>query len=105
MATITLEQFQQKYKEQHPPADKWADLEQNKVHTITNFKFVNTKNGESCIITLGDGRSFWACPGLCKKLKTDDKLPKQLVSCGKKQSSKSVNQFWSFQLIDVVVGD
>ena len=74
--TITLEQFQQKYKEQHLTADKWANLEQNQVHTITNFKFVNTKNGESCIITLSDDHSFWGCSGLYKKLKTDDKLAK-----------------------------
>ena len=100
MATITLEQFQQMYKEQHPNAEKWANLEQNQVHTITNFRFVNTKNGESCIITLSDGQSFWACSGLYKKLKQDDAMPKHIVSLGKRQSTKSVNQFWSFQLID-----
>ena len=100
MATITLEQFQEIYKQQHPDANKWANLEQNQVHTIADFRFVDTKNGESCIITLSDGRSFWACSGLCKKLKLDDKLPKHLVSLGKKKSSKSTNQFWSFQVID-----
>ena len=100
MATITLEQFQQMYKEQHPNAEKWANLKQNQVHTITNFRFVNTKNGESCIITLSDGQSFWACSGLYKKLKQDDAMPKHIVSLGKRQSTKSVNQFWSFQLID-----
>ena len=100
MATITLEQFQQKYKEQHPDTDKWVNLEQNQVHTITNFRFVNTENGESCIITLNDERSFWACSGLHKKLKIDDKLPKHLVSLGKKQSKKSANQYWAFQVID-----
>ena len=100
MATITLEQFQQIYKQQHPDADKWADLEQNKVHTITSFRFVNTKNGESCIITLNDGSSFWACSGLYKRLKQDGAIPKHLISLGKKQSNKSMNQIWSFQMIN-----
>ena len=44
MATITLEQFKQKYKEQHPDAEKWANLEQDQVHTITKVRSVNTKN-------------------------------------------------------------
>ena len=96
MATITREQFKQKYKEQHPDAEKWTYLEQDQVHTITKV----TKNGESCIITLRDGRSFWACSGLHKALTNNNKLPKYIVSCGKKQSSKSANQYWSFQMID-----
>ena len=46
-----------------------------------------------------DGRSFWACSGLQKALANNDKLPKHIVSGGKKQSSKSANQYWSFQMI------
>ena len=104
MATITLEQFQEIYKQQHPGADKWANLEQNQVHTITDFRFVDTKNGESCIITLSDGRSFWACSGLFNKLQQDSVMPKHLVSLGKKKSSKSANQFWAFQMISYSSG-
>jgi hypothetical protein len=100
MATITLEQFQQKYIDQHPNADKWADLEPNQVHTIVKLRFVDTKNGEACIITLNNDRSFWACSGLVKSLKQNDVMPKHLVSLGKKQSNKSANMFWSFQLVD-----
>ena len=38
MTSITLEEFQQKYIEQHPDTDKWAHLEQNKVHKICKFE-------------------------------------------------------------------
>ena len=101
MATLTLEQFYTQYKEQHPDADKWENLEQHHVHKITSFRFVNTTHGETCIITLNDGRNFWGCSGLYNKLKNDERLPKWLVSEGKKQSNKSNNQYWSFKLIDV----
>ena len=44
MTSITLEEFQQKYKEQHPDTDKWAHLEQNKVHKICKIsKDINLK--------------------------------------------------------------
>ena len=99
MTSITLEELQQKYEEQHPDADKWANLEQNKVHKICKFLKISTSKGEF-IITLEDGRHFWACSGLQTKLNSDDKMPKYLVSLGKKQCSKNSNMFWSFQVID-----
>ena len=100
MISITLEEFQQKYKEQRPDADKWANLEQNKVHKIGKFRKISTSIGEFIIITLEDGRYFWACSGLQTKLNSDDKKPQYLVSLGKKQCSKSSHMLWSFQVID-----
>ena len=85
MNIITLEEFQQKYKEQHPDTDKWAHLEQNKVHKICKFRKISTSKGEFIVITLEDGRHFWACSGLQTKLNSDDKMLKYLVSLGKKK--------------------
>ncbi len=88
MATITLEQFTQRTTSWRW---EWANLEQDQVHTITKVRLVNTKNGESCIITLRDRRSFWACSGLQKALTNNDKLPKYIVSCGKKAANPQIS--------------
>jgi hypothetical protein len=96
MTTITLEQFQQKYKEQHPDANKWEDLEQNKVHTIIKITFSAGMYGDNCIITLSDNSNYWACPSLVKSLKQNQTMPKYVVSLGLKQSNRSSNMFYSF---------
>ena len=51
---------------------KWTDLEQNVVYQITNTRTVNTKHGQSVILSLqkadGSSCSAWACGMLSTEL-------------------------------------
>ena len=59
---ITTEEFEELLKEQSEyDTQKWSDLEINKIYTITNYRTIETSNGESVILTLKDNGEVW-CP-------------------------------------------
>ena len=51
---------------------KWTDLEQNTVYQIVSTRTVNTRHGQSVILSLqkadGSSSSDWACGMLTKEL-------------------------------------
>ena len=59
---ITTAQFEKLLKEQTPEYDtqKWADLEINKIYTVTNTKMVDTQIGKSMILSLLNYGDVWA---------------------------------------------
>ena len=48
---ITTAQFDELLKEQTPEYNKWSDLEENKIYTVTNTKMVDSQYGKSMILT------------------------------------------------------
>ena len=59
---ISTDEFEQLFKEQNEyDTKKWSDLEINKIYTITEYKTINTTNGESVILTLKNNDEVW-CP-------------------------------------------
>ena len=54
---ITTAQFETK---------KWADLEINKIYTVTNTKMVPTKNDQAIFLSLLNNGDVWALEHLLK---------------------------------------
>ena len=57
---ITTAQFENLLKQQTHDPQKWADLEINRIYTVTNTKIVPTKNGEAMILSLFNNGEIWA---------------------------------------------
>ena len=72
--TITESEFDELLKEQSQyDTKKWTDLEIKKIYTITEYRTVDTSNGESLVLTLKDNGEVWSPPHLAKKI--DGKEP------------------------------
>ena len=57
---ITTAQFDELLKEQTTQYNKWSDLEENKIYTVTNTKMVYTQYGKSMMLTLLNNCDVWA---------------------------------------------
>ena len=67
---------------------------------FTNIKFIDTQNGERCIITLSDERKVWACSGLYKSLKENGDLPNNIVSLGLVPSKQNPKRsYFGFEIV------
>lgn len=70
---ITTEEFEQLLEEQSQyETQKWADLELNKIYTITDYKTVQTTDGESTVLTLLNNGEVWCPAHLAIKIKGKD---------------------------------
>ena len=56
----TAAKFDRLLKEQTPEYSKWTDLEINKIYTVTNTTMVNTKKGETMVLSLYNYGEVWA---------------------------------------------
>ena len=55
----TVAEFDRLLKEQTPEYSKWTDLEINKIYTVTNTTMVNTKKGETMVLSLYNHGEVW----------------------------------------------
>ena len=69
---ITTAQFENLLKQQTHDPQKWADLEINKIYTVTNTKIVPTRNGEIMILSLFNNGEVWAPEHLKTKIMNSD---------------------------------
>ena len=99
---ITTAQFDELLKEQTPEYNKWSDLEENKIYTVTNTKMVDTQYGKSMILTLLNNGDVWAPEHLKYKICNGDTYanppfyvrPLGLKPCknNKKKINKKINK-------------
>ena len=69
---ITTAQFENLLKQQTHDPQKWADLEINKIYTVTNTKIVPTKYGEVMILSLFNNGEVWVPEHLKTKIMNSD---------------------------------
>jgi hypothetical protein len=102
MATISVEQFNQKVQEQNDllKAKKWRELETDKIYTITSAEFFTTQYGDACVITC-DNEKVWAPSGLIKRLKQDKKaFPRYVRPIGLVKCKTNLTQtYYGFELV------
>ena len=79
----------------------WTRLTEGKIYEIIGFRTINTKNGESTIITLSDNSEVWAPSALSNRLEWLDKnqLPFFVRPTGKKKSESTGYLYWDFDFI------
>ena len=66
---ITTDEFEELLKEQSQfDTKKWTDLEINNIYTSTDYRTINTDNGESVILTFKDNDEVWCPAHLAKKI-------------------------------------
>ena len=80
---------------------KWSELEEDQIYAIVNYEFIETSNGKSCVITLGDDNRVWSPLALTNSLKKLDmsKFIALVRPTGKKKSKKTGHMYNSFELV------
>ena len=62
-ASVSQQEFGKRLaeqKESHRQIANWKDLREGGIYEIFNFKFIDTKYGKACVITLMDDRKVFA---------------------------------------------
>ena len=97
---ITEEEFEEMLKEQSEyNTKKWSDLEIKKIYTITDYKTVETSNGESTILTLKDNGNVWCPSHLATKIE-DGEPPFYVRPLGLKPcKNNKKNKYHAYDLI------
>ena len=78
------------------------DLREGDIYEIVNFKFIDTKYGKACVITLMDDRKVFAPSTLAARLKTldsENNLPALIRPKDKTNSKKTGNAYWDYDLV------
>ena len=86
-------------KQRSKTIQKWTDLTEDIIYTITDYRKINTKFGESLVLTLDDNVEVW-CPGhLARKI--EDKEPPFLIRpLGLKQcTNNKKNKYHAYDLL------
>ena len=88
-------------KEQTPEYSKWVDLEINKIYTVTNTTMVNTKKGETMVLSLYNYSDVWA-PGHLKSRIAENNLspPLYIRPLGLKPCKNNpANKYHAYDLV------
>lgn len=97
---ISIDEFEQLLKEQSEyDTKKWSDLENNKIYTITEYRTIDTNNGESMILTLKDNGEVWCPTHLATKI-ADKEPPFYVRPLGLKLcKNNKKNKYHAYDLV------
>ena len=107
-SSITKQTFEKLLEEQKGQEIlKWSELEKDQIYAIVNYEFIETCNGKSCVITLGDNNRVWSPLALTNSLKKLDmsKFIALVRPTGKKKSKKTGHMYNSFELVVLPIDD
>ena len=80
---------------------KWSELEEGEIYAIVNYEFIDTRNGQSCVITMSDDNRVWSPLALTNRLEKLD-MSTAIVyvrPSGKIESKKTGHMYNSFDLV------
>ena len=105
VASVSQQEFEKRLAEQKESRRQianWKDLAEGDIYEIVSFKFIETKYGKACVITLMDDRKVFAPSTLAARLKTlnrENNLPALIKPKGKTNSKKTGNAYWDYDLV------